>query len=143
MNRFQLWSRDEYGQSSILASLDDFREGIEQGKKIVHGINVDNALTIDDKKRNWEGYFPIIESKIKQYVYGGKDVHEKDIAYEIKKDDLVSVPITELTKCIIKMYLGKLDGLDWYAENAKQKQIDSLSDINLQGKTVYFIRKIK
>lgn len=142
MLKFQLWSRDEYGQSSIINSSDDFMDIVEQGKKMVHGMNVDNALTVEDKKRNWEGYFPIIESQNKQYVYGGKDVHQKDIVYAINNDDLQSVPIIELKNCVIKMYLGHLDRVDWYAENSKRKEIDSLSDIDLQGKAVYFVRKV-
>ena len=51
--------------------------------KQVNSINVDNALTVDDKKRNWSAYWvlPLTEG----YVYAEKNAQRKDILCKIKE----------------------------------------------------------
>ena len=140
MAKFQLISRDEYGQTSILSSSESCEKMIEEGKKIVSGINVDNALTVDDKKKNWEAYMVEI-GKDDSIIYAGKDNHGIDIAHKVGKKEIEVVSIGSL-KSKLKIYLGHLDREDWYAVDNRGNEIDSLEHMDLEGKTAYCVRKI-
>ena len=52
MSKFQLWSRDEYGQGSIIMTSEDVNEVIKRGKQEVTNLNVQNALTSTDRENN-------------------------------------------------------------------------------------------
>ena len=73
MTKFQLWSRDEYGAGSILFTSEKIDEVIKRCKEEVTNINVNNALTTDDRERNWEAYMVVVESGFKRdtkkYIY--------------------------------------------------------------------------
>ena len=140
MATFQLWSRDEYGQGSIISSSDNVDELIREGKKAVHDLNVENVLTADEKRRNWEAYFVEIDSNDSKIIYAGKNPHNEEIAYVIKKGEVSISPFKTLNKTP-KIYLGELEG-HWYAEDNRKRVIDSLSHPDLLSKTVYFIKKI-
>jgi hypothetical protein len=144
MAKFQLWSRDEYGQGSIINSSEDENELMEQGKKEVSDINVNNALTVDDKKRNWEAYFVEAESKSSKkikMIYGGKDTHNSDIVYAVKGGEIKQSFLSD-GNCSLKIYLGELDRQGWYASDARGREITSLDHQDLEGKIVYFVRKL-
>ena len=141
MVKFQLWSRDEYGQGSIIASSENLDELIEKGRYEVNDLNANNALTIEDKKRNWEAFFVEVESEEKKVVYGGKNNHNIDILYDIKEDSIDTLKFGDI-KTSLKMYLGKLNDDEWFATDNRGKEITSLGHLDLQGKTVYFVRKI-
>lgn len=143
MYKYQLLRRDEYNQISIITVSEKISDLIEKGKKEVTFLNVDNALTTEDKKRNWEAYLIMIEPKddlMGSYIiYAGKDSHGEDIVY-LYSDNPDLKPETE--KKIVKyndikgkiellVYLGKLDNKDWFAEeiaNRKYIPINSLKD---------------
>ena len=96
MVNFQLCSRDEYGQASILQTSSNLDEMTERMVREVNSLNVDNALTVDDKKRNWTAYAVKLFTKKTTYVYAEKNNRRKDIAYEInrtvKTTEKVSIP---------------------------------------------------
>jgi len=143
--KFQLWSRDEYGQGAIINSSDDKKELIKEAKQTVSGLNVDNALTIEDKKRNVEAFFvEIVPQKGNESidaVYNGKDPHGDDTYFDYN-NEVQKVPKDGISGQEIKIYLGKLDREDWYAEDARGRKVSSLTDDYLNGKTVYFVRKM-
>jgi len=145
MIKYQLWSRDEYGQGSILDTSEDLQAMIKKAKDIVTDANVNNALTVEEKKRNWVSYCvelePVKAAKTTQIVYAGKSTQNKDSALKISKgkQEIIS-PDNDV--CRIKIFLGKLDKEDWYAADYKGKEIDSLKNADLVGKTVYYIKKI-
>ncbi len=173
MVNFQLCSRDEYGQASILMSSPNLEEITKEAIKQVNSINVDNALSVDDKKRNWSAYYVhLLAGKKDKYIYAEKDNRGKAIAYSVKSTvtqplpakplkkpvegevrvavakptpivdfstDLI--PVSDIKNCKIKVFLGVLDGKDWYAEDTKGNAIDSLSHPDLEAKTVFFIKK--
>lgn len=145
MNKFQLLSRDEYGQTSIIDSADDKNELVKKGKQEVHNVNVENALTFDDQKRNWEAYFVDFATKENTenlgILYAGKDGHGKDTILTHNNE------IEEMTKngisgSNIRIYLGDINKEAWYADDNRGNKIDILSYPDLASKTVYYIRKV-
>ena len=151
MSKFQLWTRDEYGQGSIVMTSEDIDEVIKRGRKEVTDINVNNALTATDRERNWEAYFVDIStdqktSKIK-YVYGSTDVHVKNRVYSITKSDQKSILLEDVPKSVVRIYLGNVSASrheekDWFARDARGNVIDTITHPDLQDKTFFFIKMI-
>jgi len=149
---YQLCMRDEYGQGSILFSDSDLEKVIDRCKREVQAVNVDNALTVADKKRNWESFMVKIEINDEdQYegyelYYAGKDGRGKDQVFndsdEVKQLSDVDSDLT------LRMYCGQLDGKDWFATvpsrtvRGEEDEVDSLTHEALQGKNVYYIRPV-
>ena len=137
---YQLCSRDEYGQVSIMSSDKDIAATMKKIKQELYSTNVDNALTLDDKERNWEAYSVTIEPKDVNnksvYIYAGKDGHGKDVAYVDNKITSVS----DIKDVTIKIYLGELDSKSWFAKNTKRGLIDTLKDTTLESKRALYIK---
>jgi hypothetical protein len=114
--------RDEYNQGSILFSSPDLDKVLERVKREINAVNVDNALTVADKKRNWESFMVQVETEIKL----------ADVADEVT----------------LRMFCGTLDGEDWFASvpsrtvRGEEDEVDSLTHPALQGKNVYFIKPV-
>ena len=144
MVQYQLCMRDEYGQLSIINNSDKLDELIKEGKSLVNNVNVENALTVDDKKRNWEAYFVEMETpktnKVK-LVFAGKDNKGKNAAFDRDTGEKIVVPSEKTKDANIKIYLGSIDRQDWYAEDNKRQLITSVDHADLLTKSVYFIRK--
>jgi len=145
MIKFQLYYTDEYNQSVILSTSTELSKIIEEAKKKVTDDNVNNSLTIDDKKRNWESYFVEIPASVEGEpvaIYAGKDRTGKNSAYLINKDGVSNHELSSFGKDCVKVYLGKLDGKDWYATDGRNNEITDLGNENLNGKSVYYIKAI-
>lgn len=151
MSKFQLWSRDEYGQGSIIMTSEDIDEVIKRGKQEVTDLNVNNALTTTDRERNWEAYMVDIKvqgkkSKVK-YVYGATDVHTKNRIYAVIEDKVEDKVLNDIPKAVVRIYLGNISTErqkeeDWYAKDVRQNIIDSVDHPDLQGKISFFVKKI-
>ena len=52
---FQVCLRDEYGQTSnvVDGKFETLANAVEKAKELVNSDNIDNALTLDEKRRNW------------------------------------------------------------------------------------------
>jgi len=163
MTKYQLWSRDEYGQGSILFTSEDIDEVIKHAKLKVSDINVNNSLTSDDRERNWEAYMVVVtsnnvkannqnicieKSKI-NYVYGGGDPRTKDIVYSFgPKGKEETVAIKDIPNVAIKIYLGDISTkrgieVDWFAQDVRRTEITSLDHQDLLNKTYFFIKKVE
>lgn len=149
---YQLCMRDEYGQSSILFSNEDLKKVIERGQREVHSINVENALTLAAKKQNWEAFMVKVEvdedaeQEGSKYRYAGKDGRGIE---QVFGEDGKYIHIKDIDEEItLTMYLGKLDGEDWFATVPSRKVrgqedlVESLTHEALQGKDVYYIRPV-
>lgn len=154
--RFQLWSRDEYGQGSILMTTDDVEKIIAEGKKRATDANVNNALTGDDRNRNWDTYFPIVISESPQsasskyFLYGGRGPLNKEVFYSISKKngEVKEISLKDIPKGKLQMYLGDIasnrgEVQDWFASDLRGKPIESLEHQDLRSKVVIFIKVIK
>jgi len=149
MASYQLWSRDEYGQGSILLTSTDIDEIIKRAKQEITDINVNNALTASDRERSWEAYMVDIKTPNKKtkYVYGGSEPLMYKAAYAITGEDAKSVPLQDIKKATVRIYLGNVSASranekDWFAKDVKGNTIESTDHEDLQGKTSFFIKKI-
>lgn len=151
MSKFQLWSRDEYGQGSIIMTSEDIDEVIKRGKQEVSNINVQNALTATDRESNWEAYFvdvvnPSKKSKTK-YVYASMDRHTKDRVYAVSEDGVKDMVLSDIPKAEVKIYLGNISTergkeQDWTADTLRARPITKLDHPDLADKTLFFVKKI-
>ena len=154
MTKYQLWSRDEYGQGSILFTSEDLDEVIKRAKQEVTTINVQNALTVDDREKNWEAYMVMIGStqkdrKHKRYVYAGSTARDAGKVYGVKKDGSTEViTINDIPAKMVRIYLGNIsttrgEEVDWYAKDARRNIIESATHPDLDAKTHFFVAKVE
>lgn len=149
---YQLLMRDEYGQGSILFSDADLDKVIARCKREINDVNVNNALTVDDKKRNWESFMVKVEvpeddiDEPDVYMYAGKDGRGIDQVFNTDNKVIKLADVEE--EVTLKMYCGQLDGEDWYAAvpsrtvRGEEDLVDSLTHPDLQAKDVYYIRPV-
>lgn len=151
MSKFQLWSKDEYGQGSIIMTSADIKEVIKRGKQEVTSLNVQNALTSTDRENNWEAYFVNVKNSSKKsktiYAYGGMDVHTKDRVYAVTEKDAKPIVLSEVPKAVVEIYLGNISvdrkvEKDWIAADLRVRPFSNVDNPELQSKTMFFIKKI-
>jgi len=151
MSKFQLWSRDEYGQGSIIMTSEDIDEVIKRGKKEVTNLNVQNALTSTDRESNWEAYFVNVKTSAKRsktkYAFGGLDRHTKDRVYAISASGVKDIVLSEVPKAVVEIYLGNIstkrtEEKDWLGTDLRVRPIDNVNHSDLQGKTMFFVKKV-
>lgn len=140
---FELWSKDEYGQGSIIGRFTDINTLISRAKKEVNEINVENALSASEKQNNWEAYFVEIDSDVPNtFIYAGNNPDGKHRYYDMKNLGKDHKPTLLTTNLNIKFYLGNLDGNEWYAKDHSKNIISNLDNHLLENKTVFFARII-
>jgi hypothetical protein len=144
--------RDEYNQGSILFSSPDLDKILERVKREINSVNVDNALTVADKKRNWESFMVQIEvdgdeeQEGFEYRYAGKDGRGIDQVFDSANNVIKLADVAE--EVTLRMYCGKLDGEEWFASvpsrtvRGEEDEVNSLTHEALQGKNVYFIKPV-
>lgn len=151
MSKFQLWSRDEYGQGSIIMTSEDIGEVIKKGKQEVTDLNVQNALTATDRENSWEAYFVNVKTSAKKsktkYAYCGLDRHTKDRVYAITESGAKDIVLSEVPKAVVEIYLGNIstsrhEEIDWIAADLRVRPIDNVDHPDLQGKTMFFVKKV-
>ena len=151
MSKFQLWSRDEYGQGNIIMTSEDIDEVIKRGKQEVTTLNVQNALTSTDRENNWEAYFVNVKTKSKKsktvYAYGGMDVHTKNRIYAVTEKDVKSIILSEVPQAVVEIYLGNISvdrkvEKDWIAADLRARPFSNVDNPELQSKTMFFIKKV-
>ena len=151
MSKFQLWSKDEYGQGSIIMTSEDINEVVKRGKQEVTTLNVQNALTATDRENNWEAYFVNVKTESKRskttYVYGGLDRHTKDRVYAVTEKDAKETVLSEVPKAKVEIYLGNISvdrkvEKDWIAADLRARPFNNLDNPELQSKTMFFVKKV-
>jgi len=151
MAKYQLWSRDEYGQGSIITTSEDVDEVIKAAKEEVTNLNVNNALTATDRENNWEAYFVDVKNSAKnskiKYAYCGMDLHTKDRVYAISEDSVESTVMSEVSDVAVEIYLGNVstsrkEEKDWIGTDLRVRPIHNTDHPDLQGKTMFFVKKI-
>ena len=149
MSKFQLLSRDEYGQVSIIATSENVEDLIKQGKAAVTDINVNNALTTDDRERSWEAFLVLIntEDADAKYYYGGPIVGANKTIYKVAEKEVDTVALEDVPEHQVRFYLGNTsvkrnEEIAWFAKDIKKNEITKLNHQELQGKTMYYIKKV-
>lgn len=130
----EVWTRDEYGQASLQGRFKNCEEALSKAYSVLESLNSDNALTSNERERNWECYMPVIKESPK-LLYAGKKrgtVHTfvcSDTGEETSSDNASIV-------------LGMKGTSHWVAKNHKNKDIESLKDQALNMKSFIFFKKI-
>jgi len=147
---FQLISKDGYGETAILGKFKDIDAAVAKAKYFVTDENINNALTLEEKQREWEAYFVEILDEYGQptteAVYGGQE-RGKNFVYHFKDDGAVKVILGAVT-IAMKFYIGTDNKKDLYAGKPSMKnrgQLDLITDLDhleLREKTVYYIKVI-
>ena len=148
---YQLWVENEYGQRGIIGSSEDLNALIKDAKKEVSYENMENALTEDDKKKNWTAYFVEICDKngnnIDNAFYSGKKANTHKVCL-VKKGNVEEYNLEE-KDVTVRCYIGQIrrdkTGQDidiFWANTPKGKLITDVNNQDLKQKTIYFIRKI-
>jgi hypothetical protein len=152
---FQLVSEDEYGTRNIVASGKDVGKLVQQAKKFVCEANLNNALTAEEQKKNFEEYFPVFidedGKETDQVVYAGKKGTSTRLVYVFTENtEGQEVEIDSVEGVEIRFFIGeflkdkKKNVVDtYYAEDYKSKVIDTFKSDFIKDKTSYFIRKNK
>jgi hypothetical protein len=141
VTKYQLCSTDEYGQTGIhpvngKITSENINDVIKAAKDQVTAIN-DNSLTADERKRNYEAYFvEMIDSK---EVYAGKNGHGQHIGYRIDDNEVETFKSEDSE---VRIYIGKMERKETYADDIKGKALESIKHSDLSGKTVWFVRKV-
>ncbi len=144
---FQLWTRDEYGQGSIIATGESLSSIIKKGRDAVTTDNIDNALTAEDKIKNWESYFIYLagdDDEIRpNVVYAGTGPANSHMVYLQEEDtNLMSVKLIE-TGLKPRFFIGTMDKKDLYAKTDKGKVASDFKMVDLSGKVCYFVKQVK
>lgn len=151
MANYQLWSRDEYGQGSILMNSENLFEVIQKAKREITDINVNNALTSADRERNWEAYMVMVVPKTRKnktdYIYCGDNPRAKDKIYKITEQKVELCSLKDFKDLVLRIYLGDIstsrkEEKDWFATDIKGNIIDSPNHPDLQGKSFFFVKII-
>jgi hypothetical protein len=142
MYKFQICSRNEYGDVAILATENNLFDAIDNAKKQVTTFN-DNSLTMDERVKNYEAYYVEVDNiplTDGNFSYAGKDGHGKDIAYDISKID--SPGHIDLKFADVSIFIGVFEKTPTYANDVKGRPIHNLSASELKGKTAIYVRKV-
>lgn len=143
--RYQAWSTDEYGQNSILQTSADFKEIFNVLEKTLGEMNVENALTSDEKLSNWEAFLPVVVNEKNeistQVLYAGRNTKGHYVFYVMDGDNYDEVGFDDVKdNYSVRFYLGKLDNEAWFATNQAIRNKDNfLNDITeeiVRGKTI-------
>lgn len=145
MKSFQLCSRDEYNQNSILVSTtDDFNALMKRVTDELIDRNENNALTIDDKNREWELYIPVWlddDGNISmEILYGGIDTRGDHMVYVLQNNGEYTVQKMESIGRPYKIWLGELDKKTWFAQTERREDVTDINDRALIGKEFLFFR---
>jgi hypothetical protein len=147
---FQICTRDEYGQVSILMTKAEAEEALVFVRDRVNDDNMENSLTFDEKMKDWSSYYvDVLDSEDKpvtNVVYGGKEGLSNQVVFHVSKDGVSKKILTPSDKVIF--FIGfdkptKTASIPLYAKDAKGNMIKSFKDQMLEGKTSYFIHFMK
>ena len=145
--RLQLIQKDEYGQTSIMSTGSDVEALVKEAKKLVTEENMNNALALDEKKREYETFFPELldadGNVTPDLVYGGTVGMGKHVVYAVSTGEKKVVDSISA-----KVFIGTDNGRDYYAEKVvpgrpgQANPITNLDSQDLREKTVYYFKML-
>jgi hypothetical protein len=134
--KIQVWMRDGYGQGSILKTLDSFDAALDFAKKHVSDTNFDNALTPQERRKNWELYLPLFENN--SSLYCGKFASNHTI-FSLDNDSVSDVSSSNK----FRLYIGNMSGQSFYVEDQKNREVLDLDSDFLRNKGFVFFKIVK
>ena len=138
----ELWIRDEYGQASIIDRSDDASILIKQALDKLEDENLDNALTGEEKEKNWRCYMPVsIDDNgemISSHLYSGSSSPGRYDFLNLSEsgDNRITIDSLEM-----KMLVGCVDGEHIYVKNHKRKLVIDLDNETLRLKSFLFFKE--
>ena len=145
--RYELWAFDEYMQGSIVTSGPKLDKILSAAKSYVTSANVDNALAAGELDRSWEAYYPevfVAGQPTSDVIYAGNKRDGKHYVY-VRGEDKWELRRPD-SSVEFRFFLGTTSNgrtkNEWYAKDQRGKTITSLEDINLERKTVLFVKVI-
>jgi len=137
--KYQLWSRDEYGTSSIVGTFSTSDDALQKGRTLVTDANFNNSLSSGEQLKTVEAYMIELDDSVYAGMSQNKhSVFTKGAAAAVK--DLPSVNVYIGSKFAKKD--GKTVESKVYMKDDKGRTVSSLDHAALKGKTVYFVRPI-
>jgi len=160
----QLISQDEYGQTAIIGTYEDFESYAVAARKYVSDENLGNALAIEEQKQNWSAYHlegvtkkGAIDNKL-MYA-GSRGVVQSFYVLKRGKWELVtSDKVATNLRVFIGTLVRKTDKVtreqiteDFYAEEMRRDAggtrlvtaaVDSLDSQSLEGKSKVYAKVI-
>jgi hypothetical protein len=143
--RVELWSQDEYGQGSIIGSFNTIKDAFNRAKSYLNEGNADNALSLAEKKLNWNVYLPVLVDSEGQpdlfSVYGGnRRFGKREVA--VLNNSKRELKPTDGFK--FSFFLGSLENngkvTNWYLEDHFSKPISNFEDGSLAQKEILFFK---
>ena len=131
--RIELWKKNEYGEGAILFSSTNLEQVIKQADQYLYDTNLENALTADEKMRNWECYsIHVVDKEGKQknnVLYAGNMLDGKHRVYEYDgtKWNMRLIQSNDS----VRVYLGSVGtknvpGKPWYLVDEKKQIVTIL-----------------
>ena len=137
----ELWLRDEYGQGTILGRYPGFDKALSHAMSHISAQNLDNALTHEERMKNWDCYLPISASE-----NGDLDAN---VFFAGKKGGKMPFFINEngqeVSPSSIRILLGKpaKGGDVVFLQDIRKRHIVKLDDPVLNNKAFVFFKFIK
>jgi hypothetical protein len=137
----ELWTRDEYGQGTIMGRYSDFSKAFNQAISHISAQNLDNALTNEERMRNWECYMPVCVDDsgcvVGNIYFAGKKGGK--IPYFIDENG------SEVNPESVRIMLGKSNKLkdDVFLQDVRKRFIVKMDDPSLNNKAFVFFKHIK
>jgi hypothetical protein len=150
----QLCMKDEYGQVTILDSNNDPSVLLAEARRRVNDENMQNALTIDEQRRDFTVVLPefVKGKKITKDIYAGQDGNGRQVALSPVENAIPAwdeAPVGDV-KGKLRFYIGtqvtdrKNDVKEeFFAQTPKGELIESFTDIGLENKSFYYIKYVR
>lgn len=145
---FELCARNEYGERSILGRSNDLPRLLKQAKQVVNDENMENALTMEDKMREWTHCLVEIvgadgETK-SNLLYAGQAGNGKHVFYDVEANKTLQADQVEGE---LRFFIGeerkslKLAGIPLYAKEPtpKGRMVSNFRHQQLEGKTILYV----
>lgn len=136
---FILSERNEYGNSSILASSESYEELIAKGKEYVSKENCDGPLVPDQQKTEWEYTFIELPKRRKNSFYAGRNTAGKHQMMTVSKTGAIKTDVLDNNEPIVA-YLGVIGDKEETCLDHLRREITTIGNEILNEKTIVFVR---
>jgi len=147
----QICKKNQYGNGSIEKNVQNasIKEAYQELKDIVTNLNLNNSLTEDYQLTSWETFFIDLQDEngeSSEYVYFGGFTGMGAIRiYNFSSGELKeeNYPNSRDMPYKVALSIGEKDKKLVAAKTLYKQSIDSIEDVNLSTKDVYFVNIVK
>jgi hypothetical protein len=147
----QICKKNQYGNGFIEKTIQNsnVKEAFQEVKNIVSGLNLNNALTEDYQLLSWETFFIDIQDKdgepLEDIYFGGFTGMGAIRIYNFSSGELKEehYPNSRDLPYKVAFSIGEKEGKIVVAKTLYKQAIDSIEDVNLSTKDIYFINIVQ